>query len=253
VLQRSGVGPADALRRLGVEVAVDLPGVGENLHDQPFLLMTWQGRPAMHGAMDRAAAAGAWLPDEQTMAKAASSYADGVFDLHLLPYSPIRTGQTARSWHAGASALLPKSRGRVRITAGDPEAKPLLDHGFLTDPEGHDLAVLCEGIELLRELASQPGLAPLLGRELAPGESLRTRDALTQHLLAHRDNYWHPVGTCKMGPTSDPLAVVDASGAVYGLEGCVVADASLIPVIPRATTAMPVTVVAERVAQALLA
>jgi choline dehydrogenase len=252
VLLRSGVGPGAALRDLGAPTVVDLPGVGENLHDQPFVLMTWEGTPAMHAAMDAAAAAGAWLPDEQTMAKAASSFADGLFDLHLLPYSPIRTGRHQRAWHAGASALLPKSRGQVRIGDLDPEAKPLIDHGFLTDPDGHDLAVLCEGIELLRELAARPELAPLMGAEVTPGGDLADHASLRRHLLANVDNYWHPVGSCKMGPASDPVAVVDATGAVHGIEGCLIADASIFPVIPRATTAMPVTVAAERVAEIIL-
>jgi len=252
VLLRSGVGPGAALAELGIPVALDLPGVGENLHDQPFALLTWEGTAEMHRLMDDAAAGGAWLPDEQTMAKAASSHADGLFDLHLLPYSPTRAATGRRTWNAGASTLLPRSRGHVRIGDRDPESKPLIDHRFLQDEEGHDLDVLIEGIELLREIAGRPEMARLLGAEVVPGPAHGARDDLRAHLLRTIDNYWHPVGTCRMGPSTDPLAVCDHRGRVHGIEGCLVADAALIPTIPRATTAMPITVVAERVAAFLL-
>jgi choline dehydrogenase len=252
VLLRSGVGPGAQLSALDVPVALDLPGVGENLHDQPFALLTWEGTPEMERLMDEAAAGGAWLPDEQTMAKAASSHADGLFDLHLLPYSPTRAATGKRTWNAGASTLLPRSRGHVRIADRDPESKPLIDHRFLLDEEGHDMAVLVEGIELLREIAARPEMARLLGAETFPGHGHSSRADLEAHLRRTIDNYWHPVGTARMGPSSDPLAVCDHRGRVHGIEGCLVADAALIPTVPRATTAMPITVVGERVAQFLL-
>jgi choline dehydrogenase len=75
---------------------------------------------------------------------------------------------------------------------------------------------------------------------------------IERHLRSHVDSYWHPVGTCAMGPNPDQGAVVDGRGAVYGVEGCFVADCSLMPVIPRATTAMPASVIGERVAAFLL-
>jgi len=245
ILLRSGVGPAADLAALGIPVVGDLPGVGANLHDQPFILMSWEGSPEIASAMEAAAAAG-WAPDEQVMAKAASSFDPDCFDLHLLPYSPTHLG-AGRTWHAGAGALRPRSRGHVRLTSADPNVLPAVDHAFLSDPEGHDLAVLIEGIALLRELAAQPGLRELLGREVAPGPAGLTAPAdLRTHLLAHPDSYWHPVGTCALG------AVCDGSGAVHGLEGCLVADCALMPYVPRATTAMPATVVGERIAELVL-
>jgi choline dehydrogenase len=251
VLLRSGVGPAEDLRALGIDVAVPLPGVGENLHDQPFALLTWEGSDEITRAMDAAAAAG-WAPDEQVMAKAASSADPDVFDLHLLPYSPTHLGEE-RTWHAGASYLTPVSRGRVALTGRDPEALPTVDHGFLTDPLGHDAAILAEGVALLREIAAQPDMRRLLGKELSPGRACRSHADIARHLRAHIDSYWHPVGTCKMGPASDPLAVVDARGEVHGLRGCYVADCAIMPFVPRATTALPAVVIGERMAELLLA
>lgn len=251
VLLRSGIGPAADLRALGIDVAVDLPGVGANLHDQPFVLMSWEGSEEMGRAMAERAAAG-WAPDEQVMAKAASSFDPECFDVHLLPYSPTHLFD-GRSWHAGAGCLLPRSRGAVKLTGTDPEALPLVDHAFYSDPEGHDLAVLVEAVGMLRELAAGPRLRGVLGRERAPGPvGAETPAAIREYLLAHVDSYWHPVGTAKMGPGSDPEAVADHRGEVRGVEGCHVADCALMPWISRATTAMPASVIGERIAAFLL-
>jgi len=251
VLLRSGIGPAADLRALGIEVAVDLPGVGANLHDQPFVLMSWEGSEEMARAMAERAAAG-WAPDEQVMAKAASSFDPDCFDVHLLPYSPTHLFD-GRSWHAGAGCLLPRSRGAVKLAAADPETLPLVDHAFYSDPEGHDLAILVEAVGMLREIAAGPEMSGVLGREKAPGPvGAATPAAIREYLLSHVDSYWHPVGTAKMGPESDPTAVADHRGAVRGVEGCLVADCSLMPTVPRATTAMPASVIGERIAAFVL-
>jgi choline dehydrogenase len=246
VLLRSGIGPAADLAALDIPIVADLPGVGANLHDQPFILMRWEGSPEMLAAMDAAAAKG-WAPDEQVMAKAASSFDPGVFDIHLLPYSPTHFGPV-RQFHAGAGALTPVSRGQITLGGRDPEAKPLIDHGFLTDPEGRDIQVLTEGVALLREIAAQPEMRKLLGQELTPGPEASIAD----HLRSHIDSYWHPVGTAAMGPESVPGAVVGARGEVHGVPGLTVADCSLMPFVSRATTHMPTNVIAERVASFLL-
>jgi choline dehydrogenase len=222
--------------------------VGENLHDQPFALMSWSGSDRMSSEMERLRATG-WAPDEQAMAKAASSYDPDVFDLHFLPYSPSHLFDRKR-WSCGVGALLPESRGYVRISGRDPESKPLIDHRFLSDPEGHDARALAEGMQQLREIAAVPRMAELVGREIYPGPG--SFQDLVAHVTANPDNYWHPVGTCKMGPASDPMAVVDHRGQVHGVEGLFVADASIMPQVPRATTAMPTVVIGERVAQFLL-
>ena len=250
VLQRSGIGPVGVLGTVQVPVVVALPGVGENLHDQPFALMSWAGSDRMTAEMDRLRATG-WAPDEQAMAKAASSHDPDVFDLHFLPYSPSHLFDRKR-WSCGAAALQPESRGYVRISGTDPEAKPLIDHRFLSDPEGKDARVLAEGMQQLREIAAVPRMAELVGAEIYPGPEVASFASLVAHVTANPDNYWHPVGTCKMGPASDPMAVVDHRGRVHGVDGLVVADASIMPRIPRATTAMPTVVIGERISQFLL-
>jgi choline dehydrogenase len=253
VLMRSGIGPPQALAELEIPLSAELSGVGEGLHDQPFVLMSWEGSAEIEAAMLAAEARG-WAPDEQVMAKAASSFDRDCFDIHILPYSPTHISVDGRrTWHAGAGCLLPRSRGRVWITSRDPEVLPRVDHRFYSDPEGHDVAVLVEAVGIMRELAAQPELRRILGREVGPGPAGMSDPAeIERHLRSHVDSYWHPVGTCAMGPNPDQGAVVDGRGAVYGVEGCFVADCSLMPVIPRATTAMPASVIGERVAAFLL-
>lgn len=250
VLQRSGVGAADVLAEFDIPVIADLSGVGENLHDQPFALMSWEGSDAMTADMDRLRSEG-WAPDEQAMAKAASSFDPDVFDMHFLPYSPSHLFNRKR-WSCGVGALLPESRGFVRITGRDPETKPIIDHRFLSDPENHDAKVLAEGMQQLREIAGVSRMAAKIGNEIYPGPEVGDFAALVAHVSANPDNYWHPVGTCKMGPASDRSAVVDNTGKVHGLDGIWVADASIMPRVPRATTAMPTVVIGERVARFLL-
>jgi choline dehydrogenase len=249
VLQRSGIGAAAFIEALGIPVVADLPGVGENLHDQPFALMSWEGSDAIAADMEHARSAG-FTPDEQAMAKTSSSYDPDVYDLHFLPYSPSGLASRKR-WSCGVSALQPLSRGFVRITSLDPEAKPAIDHRFFTDDDGQDARVLVEGMLQLRAIAAVPRMAALVGVEIYPGAHL-DEAALLDHVLANPDNYWHPVGTCKMGPASDAAAVVDGRGRVHGIEGLFVADCSIMPRVPRATTAMPAVVIGERIAQFLL-
>ena len=213
-----------------------------------MVAVRWEGSPELERSMAAAARQG-WAPDEQVMAKARSSHERDAFDLHVFPYSPSDE-DGRRRWIAAAGALLPRSRGRVKLVSRDPEVLPHVDHGFLTDPDGHDLAVLAEALALLRELAATPGLRRLLGRELTPGPVVTAVEA-PAYLRVTIDRYWHPVGTCKLGPAGDLAAVVDERGRVHGVDGCVVADCSLIPTIPRATTALPACVIGERIASFL--
>jgi choline dehydrogenase len=114
------------------------------------------------------------------------------------------------------------------------------------------LLALLDGLDLARTLAARASLADLVGIETVPGAGMRERDALRAHIRASSGHCFHPVGTCKMGLAGDPLAVVDARGWVHGLHGLVVADASLMPVIPRANTNIPCSVVGEKIAALLL-
>jgi choline dehydrogenase len=190
-------------------------------------------------------AKGGVLFSEQTIAKFRSKYCTSAYDLHLFPVGGQFT-DTADSWEflLPVANMVPLSRGSVQLTSGDPFATLKIDTAYLSDAEGRDLAILWNGIELVRDYACQAPLAEFVGDEISPTANYTTPEDV------RRDNlhYYHPVGTCKMGPDSEPTSVVDARGKVYGLDNLYVADASIIPVIPRANTNIPALVVGERIA-----
>jgi choline dehydrogenase len=142
----------------------------------------------------------------------------------------------------------PRSRGRLVLADRDPDTQPVIDHAYLSDPQGHDLAVLVEGVGLVRELATTSPLRDLIGPEVPPRVDGSTEDLIRRTFV----HYFHPVGTCAMGRADDPTAVCDARGRLHGLERVIVADCSLMPVVPRANTNVPAIVVGERIADLLV-
>jgi choline dehydrogenase len=243
ILLRSGLGPADELARLGVEVVEDLP-VGRNLHDQPSFELIFSPSEELTRRTLAFVAAGLTVPDEQGFAKGTSGRAQAEgepFDLHVFP-------EIALDGRLGVfvATLTPRSRGALTIGGLDPEAAPRIDHAMLSDADGHDMEALLDGIELGRTFASTEPFASMLDRELEPGSTAPARHDLREAVRRGVIHYWHPVGTCAMGAVTDP------SGHVRGVEGLVVADASVMPVVPRATTNVPTVVVAERIAEALV-
>jgi choline dehydrogenase len=234
------------LRRHGIAPVVALPGVGANLHDHPTIALMYAGTPKLERRM-REFAATRWMPEEQTIAKARSRACRTAFDLHVFPIGgPTAAGDGWRWWFPIA-AMAPQSRGRLALTSTDPTAGPRIDHASLTDSTGADLEVLLDGIALVRRLARQRPLAALLGGELWPASDAADRSSLRAQVRGLHGHYCHPGGTCRMGPDGDALAVTDARGRVRGLDNAWIADASLMPTIPRANTNMPVLVVAQRI------
>lgn len=246
ILLRSGIGPAAELQQLGIQPQLDRPGVGHNLHDHPAIYLHYQGSAALDQQMNAFVASGRTLFTEQALAKLRSAFCREAFDLHLYPCSAPAPNAAGR-WEMvlPIGNMTPRSRGTVRLRSADPSAAPLIDTGYLTDAEDLDLAVLWNGVEIARQIAKQAPLAELLGAERAESAQIDSPAAVRRHCL----HYYHPVGTCKMGVASDPLAVADPHGKIYGTANLYVADAALIPVIPRANTNLPVAVVAERVVQ----
>jgi choline dehydrogenase len=253
VLMRSGIGAAEELPAVGITPLHDLPGVGKNLHDHPALNVVFTGTPGLAAAQEAFVRTGGLLYDEQSILKACSSVCDSAFDLHLYPFStaPDASGAPWR-FVIPVACMNPRSRGMAWLVDRDPEAPPVLDHGYLTDFDGHDLSVLLDGVALARSLVSQAPLADLVGEELLPGAGVLDDDDLRSYIRSHGVHYYHPVGTCKMGPDSDTMAVVDARGNVRGVAGLCVADASIMPVIPRANTNIPSVVIGEKIAAELL-
>jgi len=238
ILLRSGVGPEDELSRHSIPVVQALP-VGEALLDHHGTGIGWERTPVLdqEGA-DHVARTGPVFRPHSFVKTASTSCAPGSWDLHLLSWvSPSDDGS---GYEAGMSAfhMKPGSAGRVRLRSGEPAALPMVERGFLRDPG--DLDVVVEGIELARELAAQRPLARLLGAEVAPGP-----ERLPAYVRRTMRNYFHPAGTCGIG------RVVDERGRVLGIDRLVVADASVMPTIPRANTNVTTVAIAERLAETI--
>jgi choline dehydrogenase len=239
VLLRSGIGAADELTELGIRPVADLPGVGRHLLDHPCVQLDFHGRD---GLLDELAVL-PWHPDEQTVGRARSSLCDdGPYDIHVFMVAGANSGHPGLppiSLYGGAMRAI--STGAVTLRSPDPTVNPQVDHRYATDDAGHDRTVLTESLELLSQMAAEPGLAGVLGR------SADTIDPLDRIV-----NYCHPAGSCKLGPATDPDAVVDAHGAVHGLTGLYVADASIMPSITRGNPNLPTAMIGARTAADLL-
>ncbi len=243
VLMRSGVGAEDELSRLGIDVRVELAGVGENLHDHPAFSIHYRSTPLFDSMMDEFIAGGRTVYAEQSLAKARSSGCAEAFDLHIAPIKFLDR-EPSGQWRfkIAVANMVPRSRGRLTLRDADPRSAPIIDTGYFTDPEDSDIGVVMDGLKLTREIARQRPLAELIGAELEETARVESAEEVKQKSL----HYYHPVGTCKMGPDADPEAVVDAGGKVRGLDNLYVADASIMPVVPRANTNLPAVMVAER-------
>jgi choline dehydrogenase len=253
ILLRSGIGPASELTAVGVRPELDLPGVGRNLHDQPCVEVHYEGSGELIEAMELHKARTGWRPAEQVIAKLPSAGCRQGFDLHIYPVGG-GGGKDRSNWYLflGVACLTPLSRGSVRLTGPGLDDKLVIDHRYLSDSAGYDRARLAEGVRRVREVARAPALRRLLGNETRPGPEISGRQAI-EHFIDHATvHYYHPAGSCKMGPPADPDSVVDADGRVHGIEGLYVADASLMPSVISGNTNMPTTVIGERIARSLL-
>jgi choline dehydrogenase len=239
LLLASGIGPAGELRELGIAPVADRPGVGRHLLDHPCAALHFAGRD---GLAAEVAAAG-WYPDEQTVGRARSSRCDaGPYDMHVFMVAGANSGHPGLppiSLYAGAM----RARSEGRVTLAPATATGLaIDHRYLSDPDGHDRAVLAEALELLHAIMADRNLAEILGDPADPAADP----------LATPASYCHPAGTCKLGPAGDPDAVVDATGAVHGIDNLYVADASIMPAITRGNPNLPVAMIGARIAAGLL-
>jgi choline dehydrogenase len=252
ILLRSGIGDPSELRSVGITPMHDLSGVGRNLHDHPRVTLSFAGTRELEEMM-AAFARDHWMPEEQTIAKARSSRCTEAFDLHVYPVGgPIRGIPARWFWTLEVACLTPRSRGALRLASADSAVAPVIDHRYLSDPEDNDLRVLADGVALAREIAAHPALSRLAGEEISPGIRVTSRSEIEAFVRANCLHYFHPVGTCRMGPARDPSAVVDSRGKIHGLDNVYISDASIMPVIPRANTNIPALVIGERIARWLL-
>jgi choline dehydrogenase len=147
--------------------------------------------------------------------------------------------------------LQPESRGHVRLKSPDPLAAPAMQANYLSTQR--DRATLVAGIRLARKLAATRALAPYVAGEYRPGPEATSDDALLEFAKNTAGTIFHPSGTCKMGPASDPMAVVDAELRVHGLAGLRVVDCGIMPTVVSGNTNAPAVMIAEKIADRVLA
>ena len=247
ILQRSGIGHPEDLRPiLGSEPAIHaLPGVGAGLRDHCSARFAMQ---AAEGAYARLIAAGhqAMPPRPALAARVKSSPELPAFDLDVLAVNWLRqpASRADEAFHWALFLVAPEARGKVTITDRDPNTPPFIDTGFGCPA---DVQALARGIEWLRRVVTEPELRHWYHGELLPGSAV-IGDALREWVAACMDSYHHSACTCRMGPASDPTAVVDGSGLVHGFSNLYVMDASTMPEIPRAMINLTVYAMAEKFA-----
>jgi choline dehydrogenase len=251
LLQRSGTGDPADLEPHGIEVKHAMLGVGKNLQDHPALAVNYAGTPELTAMLDAFVEQGGMPREEGTIALASSDRCQGPFDLHLYP---IAHRNAPGDWDIfiGAAVMSPRSAGRVRISGTDPEAPPVIEHCYLTDPENYDLDALVGGVAQVRDLGNHEPIRSLIGTETGPFVEHMTPDQLRKQIPLSSVHDYHPTSTCKMGPVSDWLSVVDATGKVHGLEGLYIGDASIMPAVPVANTNLPALAVAEKIVAGLV-
>lgn len=261
LLLQSGIGPADHLRSAGVKVLHDLPGVGENLQDHLDLFVicectgdhTYDGVAKPH----RTIWAGIQYILFRTGPVASSLFETGGFwyadpdarspdiQFHLGLGSGIEAG-VERLKNAGVTLnsayLHPRSRGTVRLSSSDPNAAPLIDPNYWSDP--HDRKMSLEGLKIAREIMQQAALEPYVMAERLPGPKVMSDEQLFDYGCANAKTDHHPVGTCKMG--RGPEAVVGLDLKVHGLEGLRVCDSSVMPRVPSCNTNAPTIMIGEK-------
>ncbi len=270
VLMLSGIGAGDELRAAGVTPTHELPGVGKHLEDH-LLCGTQYHASGGVDAMTKARLA-LWAAQYQLLRKGPlgrSAVQAGGFLKHgpdaqrpdvqffFVPwgFTPPNSDEKrpppfGRYYTILSSLLYPSSHGEVRLRSADPADAPIIDPRYLSAET--DLEHLVDGIELSREIAATGPLAKLTGKERELGMPTKTRDDLRAVVRRTVNTIFHPTGTCKMGPNTDPSTVVDAELRVHGLRGLRVADASIMPSIIGGNTNAPTVMIAEMAADFLL-
>jgi choline dehydrogenase len=271
LLQLSGIGPPELLRRLGIPIVADVPGVGENLQDhyQARTIVRLRKRVSLNDAVRnplKLAGMGLeWLVRRsgpltvgagQVGGAACTQYATGGrpdVQFNVMPLSVDKPGDPLHTYPGFTAAVWqchPHSRGRLRIRSKDPAESPTIEPRYLSD--AIDRKTLVAGIRQLREIYAQPAFRDLFDVEMLPGPDARTDAQLLDFARNAGGTVFHCVGTCRMGDAADPDAVVDPALRVRGVERLRVVDASVMPGVTSANTNAASLMIGERGARLIL-
>lgn len=266
LLMLSGLGAAEELRRHGIPVHLDLPGVGENLQDHlDICTLVGCTRPITYDRLNELAVGWHYLRRRQGPGTSNIAEAGGFarsrlatdercdLQFHFVPALLDDHGRhrlPGRGYTLHACYLHPRSRGRIRLRSNDPSSAPIIHANYLGDGEGHDLARMIEAARTSRDILAQAPFDPYRGPPVFPEGQLGSDRDAADFIRRKAESIYHPVGSCRMG--SDALAVVDSELRVHGVEGLRVIDASVMPSLPSGNTNAPTIMIAERAAALLL-
>ncbi|MGE3271171.1 MAG: mycofactocin system GMC family oxidoreductase MftG [Chloroflexota bacterium] len=250
LLMRSGIGPPDQLRAAGIPVLLEHPGVGQNLRDHPGVGTMWRPHPSYPMDPD--------LPRIQSVLRytAAGSKLRNDMQIVMISFTSGRVdrggdGRTPLGIAMRSVLNLAVGQGEIRLDPANPDGQPIIELNLLADP--FDRRRMREAVRLCVRLGGHPAFREILGPRVAPTDAdLASDDALDAWLLQEVTHTHHCSGTCKMGPSTDPLAVVSQDGRVHGLDGLRVADASIMPDCIRANTNATCMMIGERVADLII-
>jgi len=244
LLVLSGIGPAEHLRSVGVDVRVDAPGVGENLQDHPEGLVQWEALAPMPTESTQWWQIGIFAGSEgRTTPDLMFHYGSVPFDLTIVRYG-YPTAENTFCLTPNVTGA--QSTGTVRLSSRDFHDKSKVDPRYFTAE--HDREVMIRGIRVAREIAAAPALEEWVGEELAPGEAAQTDEEIFDYIRTTHNTVYHPSCTVKMGPASDPLAPVDPQLRLRGVDGLRVADGSIMPDLITVNPCITTMMIGERCA-----
>ena len=266
ILMLSGVGPAEHLRAHGIPVRHVLPGVGQNLQDHVTTVLIYRTPQqdatlgfSAKGALNMVKSVFEWrkqrtgwittnVAESQAFLKTRPdveapdiqlAFCTGIVDDHT------RKAHLGHGYTLHVTLMRPKSRGSVTLQSAKPTDAPLIDPAYLQDPD--DMDTLVRGTQMGFDIMQDAALQACRGQMLYPIDR-NNPTQIQQFLREHSDTEYHPIGTCKMGPASDPMAVVDAELRVHGLQRLRVVDASIMPDLVTGNTNAPTIMIAEKAA-----
>lgn len=263
ILQRSGVGPAELLKKFNIPVVHDLPGVGENLQDHLEMYLQYECKEpvSLYPALkwwNQPKIGAEWMFNG-TGIGASNQFEAGGFirsreeftwpniQYHFLPVAINYNGTNAIEAHGfqcHVGSMRSPSRGRVQLKSRDPHEHPSILFNYMSHEQ--DWQEFRDCIRLTREIINQPALDKYRGKELSPGMDCQSDEQLDEFVRNHAETAYHPCGTCKMG--NDDMAVVDAEGRVHGLQALRVVDASIMPEIVTGNLNATTIMIGEKMA-----
>jgi choline dehydrogenase len=263
LLRHSGIGPADFLHSVGVEPIADLPAVGEHLMEHPLVYVTHELAGGQLGLFDAEQPKHALKWILQRRGKLASNFAECGAHIRTDPSMPAPNFQLLfgagfffehglMSWDApaaviGASFIAPRSRGRVRIRSADPSRKPAVTLNMLAQQS--EIEEMVDAVTRAREIAAAAPARAMLAAEITPGADVRTREQVAAWIRTTCQHTYHPSCSARIGTPED--GVVDTELRVHGIEHLLIADCSVMPIIPRGNTHAPAVMIGERCAELL--